>query len=104
MPLEQKAKRIILLFEEDEFIERKPVEDIIEEIYRVNEFTPNTIDSVFKFLNNAIIKITFSQTAATQKSRVYGLKMFNMRISHHQVKQEEFIPLKACMRCFKPRE
>lgn len=41
------------------------------------------------------------QTALAIKSTEQGLKMFSLRIPHHQIQREEFIPITTCMRCYK---
>lgn len=98
LPPDQKAKRTILLFGVEEFIRKKPDEEIKSEIYRVNDFTVGQIDSIVQFSN--IIKIIFTQTAPAQKCKDIGLKMFNMRIPPHQVKEQEYTAIVRCMRCY----
>lgn len=100
LPPEQKAKRSILLFGVDEEITHRSSEDIQAEIYRVNEFTQDSIESVFHFEGKPMMKITFLQTAPALKSQTEGLKMFNMRIPPHQIKEQEFFPINTCMRCY----
>lgn len=100
LPPDQKAKRTILLFGVDDYIRHHSVEEIKDEVYRVNDYTLNLIENVYKFPNNNIIKITFSQTAPAQKSKEQGLKMFDMRIPHHQIKEQDYTPISTCMRCY----
>lgn len=101
IPPELKAKRTILLFSIDAQAMNHTPEHITTEIYRVNEFTQNKILSVFKFPNNNILKITFTETAPAQKSKEQGIKLYNTRVPPHQIKEEEFIPIKTCLHCYK---
>lgn len=100
LPPEQKSRRTIVLFGVDDFIRSHSEEEIMTEIYRVNDFTANFIDSIFKFPNNPMMKISFTQTAPAQKCKEQGLKLFSMRIPHHQIKEEEYTPVTSCMRCY----
>lgn len=100
LPPEQRAKRTILLFGVDDYIKSHSEEEIKQEIYRVNDFTVNFIDSVYKFPHNAIVKISFSQTAPAQKCIDQGIKMYNMRIPQHQIKEQDYTPVTTCMRCY----
>ena len=104
LPPEMKAKRTVLLFSVDEEIMKRPTEDIEGEIYRCNVWAPDTIHTIFKFPRNPIMKITFKQTAPANKSKDQGILMFSMRIAPHQIKAEEYIPIKTCMRCYKIEE
>lgn len=98
LPAEQKSKRTVLLYGVEEFIRKKPAAEIKEEIYRVNDFTVGYIDAISEFSN--ILKITFTQTAPAHKCKDIGLKMFNMRVPHHQVKEQDYTPITTCMRCY----
>lgn len=104
LPPDQKAKRTILLFGVDDYITRHSKEEITNEIYRTNDFTTNNIEDVIRLEGKNIIKVIFSQTAPAQKSKEQGLKMFNMRVPPHQIKEQEFTPLNTCMRCYAVEE
>lgn len=58
-PPELKAKKTILMFNCPDEVTRNSGEDIKEEIYRVNAFTKNMIEEVYKFPNKPIVKIMF---------------------------------------------
>lgn len=101
LPQDRKAKRSILLCSVDHHIKQHSEAEIKAEIYRANEFTDNLIEDVFKFSDpNPIIKVTFSQLAPAKKSMEQGLKLFNMRIPRHQIKEQDFTPINTCMRCY----
>lgn len=104
MPPDLRAKRTVLLFGIDEDAYAHSPEELINEIYRVNEYTINSIDSVYKFPNSKILKITFRTTAPALRALDLGVKFFNTRVPPHQVQQEEFHALKNCMRCYKIEE
>lgn len=57
------------------------------------------LDSISKFPNSATIEITFAQTLV-KKCTENGIRAFNISIPHHEVKQETFIPINCCMRCY----
>ncbi len=48
-----------------------------------------------------VLKIIFLETPPAQKCLETGLEMFNLRIPCHNIKQEEYIPIQTCMRCYK---
>ncbi|MPC69443.1 hypothetical protein E2C01_063668 [Portunus trituberculatus] len=73
---------------------------MISELYSHNTFLENKIDSVFKFPNSKTIKITFTQAVYAQKSKEHGLKLFSMKIPHHQIQQEKFYHIQTCYRCY----
>lgn len=100
MPPDLKAKRTILLFGVEESAYTHTTDEIKEEIERVNEYTAECIDAVFKFPSSRILKITFCNTAPAVKAQETGLKLFYTRVPSYQVKQEEYYPLKTCMRCY----
>ena len=101
LPPEMKAKRTVLLFNVDEEIMKQTTDEIEGEIYRCNAWAPDSIHTIFKFPRNPILKITYKQTAPANKSKDQGILMFSMRIPPHQIKAEEYIPIKTCMRCYK---
>lgn len=105
LPPEIKVRRTVHLFGVDSHLLQHSSAEIQEEIERLNEYTEKNIDSIFKFPNNApIIKITFLETLTAQKCLETGLKMYNLRIPSHSIKQEEYIPIQTCMRCYKVEE
>ena len=100
MPPDLKAKRTILLFGIDEDAFDHNPEEIREEIYALNEFTVDCIDTVYKFSNSRVVKITFCNTNPAIRAREIGIKMFYTRIPPHQIQQEEYLELKNCLRCY----
>lgn len=100
MPPDLKAKRTVLLFGVDEEAYSHSLEEIQEEIYRINEFTEGCIDAVYKFPSSRNIKITFSSTVPALKAQEAGIKMFYTRVSPHQIQQEEYFDLQNCLKCY----
>lgn len=100
MPPELKSKRTIIMFGIDPDAFSHTPEEIIQELYRVNAFTENMIDSTYKFPRGNTLKITFKNTAPALKSLEQGLKLFNTRVAPHQLQREEYYPIKTCMRCY----
>lgn len=99
LPPEIKAKQTILLFRVNNIIRDNTPETIKKEIERHNDFTKNTVTSVYKFPNNNIIKVTFSQAAVAQKPVASGLKMFYMSVAAHDIEHEDYIPITTSLRC-----
>lgn len=100
LPPDQQAKRAILCFGVDDYIKGHTEAEIKEEIYRANDFTEGRIESVQKFDRQPIIKIIFTETAPALKCKEHGVKMFNMRIPHHRIQEQEYTPINTCMRCY----
>ena len=100
LPPELKAKRTLLLFSLEEHIMDKTIEEMKEEIEKENAWTAGKIQEIFKFPRSPIIKITLKQTLAATKSKEQGLLMFSMRIPPHQMKNEEYVPIQTCMKCY----
>lgn len=100
MPPELKSKRTVILFGVDSNAISHSTEEIIHEIYRVNPYTEDMIDTVFKFPKGNTMKVTFKNTAPAMKSLEQGIKLFNTRVPPHQLQREEYIPVKTCMRCY----
>ncbi len=99
IPPELRAKRTVLLFNVDEVIHNHQENEIIEEITANNLWIP-TIDSIFKIPRTRIMKITFSETAIAKKATEKGILAFHLRIPAYNIKQDEFIPIMTCMRCY----
>lgn len=99
-PLELKAKRTVLLFNCPDEIMRHKEAEIKEEIYRVNDFTINNIEEIYKFKGKPIVKIIFNQASIARKTQESGVRMYNMSIPPHQIEEEEHIPVTSCMRCY----
>ncbi len=101
LPPEIKASRTVLLFGVDSHILQHSPQEIKDELQRINDFTNNNIDAVIKFPNNIpMLKVTFLETPPALKCLETGLKLFNIRIPNYKIKQEEYVPIKTCMRCY----
>lgn len=100
LPPDIKAKRTVLLFGCPNEITRHSEEELENEIQRVNSYTEDMIEEIYKFPNRPIIKVLFKQAHIAQKAQETGIKMFNMSIPPHSIQEEEFIPIATCMRCY----
>ncbi len=101
LPPELKVKKSIILTRVEDIIYEKHILDIGEEIVKHNTWLDeNSITDVYKFPNSPTIKITFTQTNLAQKCIGSGLKAFGISIPPHMIKQETYIPVKCCMRCY----
>lgn len=99
-PPELKAKKSILLFKVDDYVYEKRVEDIKSELEEKNPWAKDQVEEVFKFEKSNTLKITFKQTKSAIKAADTGLVMFNISTPSSQIKQETFIPLLTCYRCY----
>ncbi len=75
-------------------------EEIKDELITKNNWLQDDLDSIFKFPNSSTLKVTFSQTILAKKCTGNGLKAFNISIPIYEIKQETFIPVSCCMRCY----
>lgn len=100
LPPQLKALRTVLLFRVDQHIYDNEPHDIKDEITRHNDFVQGEM-TIYKFPRSKIIKITFAQATSATKACEQGLKMFQMRVSHYNIKKEEYIPIQVCYRCYK---
>ena len=55
---------------------------------------------ISSFPNSNTIKITFSQSITAKKCTERGFLVFNMTVSNYDIKQELYIPVRCCMKCF----
>ena len=79
--------------------ERKE-EEIIDELVAKNTWIGDNLDSVYKFPNSSTLKITFSLTALAKKCTEQGIRAFCLSVPPHDIRQETFIPIKCCMKCY----
>ena len=101
LPPELKVKKSIILTRVEDIIYEKNIVDIGEEFVKHNVWLDeNSITEIYKFPNSPTIKITFSQTNLAQKCIGSGMKAFGISITPHMIKQETYIPVKCCMRCY----
>ncbi len=100
MPAELKVKKSVIISKLDDVIYDREEEEIKDELTLKNTWMENELDSIFKFPNSATIKLTFTQTSLAKKCTEKGIRAFNISIPHHEVKQETFIQINCCMRCY----
>ncbi|MPC77104.1 hypothetical protein E2C01_071549 [Portunus trituberculatus] len=73
-------------------------EEIMEEIERAQGWAK--VAEVFKFPRSSTIKITFRSNEMSQKATTCGILMFNMSVPPNQIRQEIYIPIISCNRCY----
>ncbi len=100
MPADLRVKKSVILARVDNVIYDWGEEEIGNELVLKNSWIGDDLDSVYKFPNSSTIKITFSQTSLARKCTEIGLHVFNISIPPHEIKQETFIPIKCCMKCY----
>ncbi len=84
----------------DDVIYERSLDDVGEEITKINSWIRDELESVFKFPKSNTIKLTFTQTQLAKKCTEVGLKAFNIIIPSHEIKLETYIPIKCCMKCY----
>ena len=99
LPPELKVKKSVIASNLDDEIYDNSEDEIKEELIAQNHWLDD-IDSVYKFPKSNTIKITFTQTALARKSIESGLLAFSLSIAQHQIRQETFIPIKCCFKCY----
>lgn len=98
IPTELTSNRSVLIFRVDNHIHGNTERNIKEEIEHHNEWVGDI--KVVKFGKDNTIKITFSDTTKAKKAQETGLKLFSMRIPSYNIKQDEYIGIMTCMRCY----
>ncbi len=99
MPPELKVKKSVIARRIDDLIYERSKEDIISELITNNGWIDEEID-VIKFPNSNTLKITFNQTVQARKCREKCLLAFNLSITPHDIKQETYIYITCCMKCY----
>ena len=100
MPPALKVKKSIILNRLDDIIYEHNEEEIKDEIILKNEWIGDGLENIFKFPNSSTIKMTFNSAALAKRSTEKGLLAFNLSIPTTQIRQETFIPIQTCMRCY----
>ena len=100
LPPELRAKRTVLIFNVDNQVYSHSEEEIQEEFTTRNQWLKDGINSVYKFPRNNIIKISFNQTNTAKKALEKGILGFYMNIPAYNIKQEEFVNINTCLRCY----
>ena len=100
IPPELKASRSIIITSVDQHIYNNNEDVIIEDLYKNNDWIKDNIDQMYKFPNSRTLKITFNRTSITKKALDMGLLLFSMRIPSYQMRQETFINILTCYKCY----
>ncbi len=101
LPPELKVKKSVILTRLDDLIYDREEGEIIDEIVQHNSWVEDNIDTIYKFPNSATIKVTFTQTSLAKRCTEKGLLAFNLRIPPDEIKQETYVQVRCCMRCYK---
>jgi len=99
-PPELRAKKSVLIFNVDDIILDNTTEEIKDELLTSNPWITCSIENIYKFPRSPIMKVTFSQTSISSKCTESGILIFNLSIPKHDIKQETFIPILTCMKCY----
>ena len=100
-PPEIKAKRSVILTRLDDYIYKNTKEDLRQELIANNLWIQDEdIEEVFKFPNSNTVKIIFTQASTAKVAKDNGVLMCSMSVPPTQIKEETFIPITTCMRCY----
>lgn len=100
LPPELKVKKSIIITRVDDIIYDRNTDEIADEIMLKNNWITDDVDTVYKFPRSNTIKVTFTQTNTAKKCTEKGLLAFNLSIPHTEIKQETYIQIQCCMRCY----
>ena len=101
MPPELKVKKSVIIQRVEDVIYEKNVVDIGQQLEDHNSWIgEGGISDIYKFPNSYTLKVTFSMTTLAQKCLETGIKAFGISIPANMIKQETYIPVKCCMRCY----
>lgn len=100
LPPELKVKKSVIVSRVDYLVYDWGETDIVEELKAKNPWAEDGIESVFKFSNSTTLKITFSQSSLANKCLQNGILAFNISIPPTEIRQETYIPIKCCMKCY----
>ncbi len=101
MPPGLKVKKSVIVPRTEDVIYENSTVDIKEELKTHNTWIGEEgISDIYKFPNSLTIKITFSKTELAEKCLERGIKAFGISLPSHMMKQETYIEIKSCMRCY----
>ena len=100
IPPELRVKKSIIITRVDEEIYDRSEDEIIHELLAQNTWI-DEIHTVYKFPNSSTIKVTFNQTSIAKLCTQKGLLAFRLSIPASDIKQETFVEIKTCTKCYK---
>ncbi len=100
MPPELKTKKSIIITRVDDAIDEYGENQMKEEFKDKNTWIGDDLDSIFRFPDSNTIKLTFTKTQLAKKCTEVGLKAFGISIPCHDIRQETYIPIKCCLKCY----
>ena len=101
MPAELRVKKSVILTRVDDAIYEWGTDEIFEELKEKNTWIGEDLDTIYKFPNSNTLKLTFTQTQLAKKCTEAGIRAFGISIPPHEIRQESFIPILCCMRCYR---
>ena len=98
LPPELKAQRTVICLRLDDLVYQYDAPEIKNEAERVQTWA--RIQEVYKFPKSNTVKFTFQSSEMARKAREEGLRLFSISISPHQIKEEKYIELLSCNKCY----
>lgn len=93
-----RAQCSIIAIKVDSFIYRETEDEIKKMIEDNNKWAK--VDKVTKFPKPSTMKITFTSVDMSAKACAHGLLMSHLTIPSYNIKQEIFIEIKTCFKCY----
>lgn len=100
IPQQLRVKKSVIINRLNDIIYERDLEEIKEEILLENDWLGDDIESIYKFPRSNTIKLTFSQTSTAKKCTEKGLLAFHLSIPPSDIKQEEYIHITCCTKCY----
>ena len=95
-----KSQKSVIVTRVDDAVYERTENDIIREFKDKNIYVGDDLDSIYKFPNSNTIKLTFTKTQTAKKCTETGIKGFGISIPHFDIKQETYIPILCCLKCY----
>ncbi len=100
MPHELKIKKSVIVTRVDDAVYERNEDDMIVEFSDKNNWIGGDLDSIYKFPKLNTIKLTFTKTQTAKKCTEIGIKGFGISIPHFDIRQETYIPITCCLKCY----
>ena len=95
---ELKAQRTVICLRLDDLVYQYDAPEIKKEAERVQTWAK--IQEVYIFSKSNTVKFTFQSSEMARKAREEGLRLFSISIPPHQIKEEKYVELLTCNKCY----
>ncbi len=96
-----KIKKSVIVTRVDDSVYERGENEIMEEFKDKNSWIgEEDLDSIYKFPNSNTTKLSFTKTQMAKKCTEVGLKGFGISIPYFDIRQETYIPIQCCLKCY----